>query len=133
MFELAEVLPEASKTFEAEGLSDRVELVAGDFFVEVPPGDAYLIKSCVHNFGDERAIELFGVLRRAGAPLLLVDTMIPAGNEPHYSKFDDVEMMVIAGRNDRTEAEWAALVTAAGFEPGRVVRCDERFSLLEAF
>ncbi len=133
LLELADVLPEAEAVFAAHGLTNRVELVAGDFFDRVPPGDAYLIKSCVHNFDDDRAIDLLRVLRRGGAPLLLVETMIPAGNEPHYSKFDDVEMMVIAGGRDRTEAEWAALVAAAGFEPGRVVRCDDRFSLLEAF
>ncbi|NEA31362.1 methyltransferase [Streptomyces sp. SID13031] len=132
LFELPEVLPAADEVFIANGLQGRVELVAGDFFAEVPPADAYLIKSCVHNFDDERAIELLRVLRRGGAPVLLVETMIPAGNEPHYSKFDDVEMMVIAGGNDRTEVEWAALVAAAGFRPSRVVRCDDRFSLLEA-
>jgi hypothetical protein len=137
LLELDSVLPEAGKAFEASGLGDRVELVAGDFFAEVPVGDAYLIKSCLHNFGDEQAIELLRVIRRAsgdsGAPVLIVETMIPAGNESHYSKFDDIEMMVIAGGNDRTEAEWAALSCAAGFSPGRVIQCDDRFSLLEAF
>jgi hypothetical protein len=133
LLEQEDVLAEARAVFEAGGSADRVELVAGDFFTEVPPGDAYLIKSCLHNFDDERAIEVLRVLRAGGAPLLLVETMIPAGNAPHYSKFDDIEMMVIAGGNDRTEVEWAALVAEAGFRPGRVVSCDDRFSLLEAF
>ncbi len=98
----------------------------------VPAGDLFLMKSNLHNFPYQQTIELLQVIRRRNAPLLVVETMIPAGNEPHYSKFDDIEMMVLAGGADRTEVEWADLVIAAGFRPGRVIRCDGRFSLLEA-
>ncbi|WP_433018138.1 methyltransferase [Kribbella sp. CA-294648] len=133
LLEMESVLPKARETFEAAGLLDRVELVAGDFFVEVPAGDAYLVKSCLHNFGDEQAVEMLRSIRRGGGPVLVVETMIPAGNGSHYSKFDDIEMMVIAGGNDRTEAEWATLVTAAGFQSGGIFPCDDRFTLLEAF
>lgn len=68
LLELDSVLPEARKAFEASGLGDRVKVVAGDFFAEEPVGDAYLIKSCLHNFGDEQAIELLRVIRRASVP-----------------------------------------------------------------
>ncbi|WP_405059049.1 acetylserotonin O-methyltransferase [Kribbella sp. NBC_01505] len=132
LLELESVLPTAEQAFREAGMLDRVELVAGDFFAEVPAGDAYLVKSNLHNFDDQQAIDLLRVVRRGQAPALIVETMIPAGNEPHYSKFDDVEMMVIAGGADRTEAEWIALTTAAGFEARRVVSCNDRFSLLEA-
>ncbi|MEV5965252.1 methyltransferase [Kribbella sp. NPDC051952] len=131
LLELPEVLPDAAKAFEAAGLTDRVELVAGDFFVEVPPGDAYLIKSCLHNFADEQAIEILRVLAAPGRPVLIAETMIPAGNGRHYSKFDDIEMMAVAGGADRTEQEWMALAAAAGLTPGEVVECDDRFSLLK--
>jgi len=132
LFELESVLPEATTFLAGAGMTDRVEFVAGDFFAAVPDGDAYLIKSCLHNFSDEQVIEILRVLGRAGAPVLIVETMIPAGNTPHYSKFDDIEMMAIAGGADRTEREWAALVDAAGLTPRAVVQCDDRFSLLEA-
>ncbi len=136
LLEQASVLPTARAFLEEQGLADRVELVAGDFFESVPPGDAFLIKSCLHNFSDARTIEVLQVIRRAmpaGAPLLIAETVIPAGNEPHYSKFDDVEMLVIAGGADRTEQEWRSLVSSAGFRPGRLVPCGGRFSVLEAF
>ncbi|WP_433166941.1 methyltransferase [Kribbella sp. CA-247076] len=132
LLELESVLPEATTTFRDAGVADRVDLVAGDFFTDVPPGDAHLIKSCLHNFTDEQTIEILRVLRRTGAPVLIVETMIPAGNTPHYSKFDDIEMLAIAGGADRTEREWAALAEAAGLRPRGVVECDDRFSLLEA-
>jgi hypothetical protein len=132
LLELESVVPAAEEAFRTAGLLDRVELVAGDFFAEVPAGDVYVVKSNLHNFDDQQAIELLKVIRRGNAPVLIVETMIPAGNEPHYSKFDDIEMMVIAGGADRTEAEWGALATAAGFAPRSVVRCDDRFSMLAA-
>jgi len=132
LLEVESVLPAARTSFEAAGLLDRVELIAGDFFVDVPAGDAYLVKSCLHNFGDDEVVEMLGVLRRRNAPVLIVETMIPAGNGPHYSKFDDIEMMAIAGGHDRTEVEWVTLAVAAGFRAAATYSCDERFTLLEA-
>ncbi|WP_432947304.1 methyltransferase [Kribbella sp. CA-253562] len=132
LLELDAVLPAARAAFEAAGLIDRVQLVAGDFFTAVPAGDAYLIKSCLHNFTDDQATRILRAIRAGGGPVLVAETMIPAGNAPHYSKFDDIEMLVIAGGADRTEREWSDLVAAAGFTPREVVQCDERFSLLVA-
>jgi hypothetical protein len=132
LLELDSVLPAAEEALEGAGLRDRVDLVAGDFFTAVPPGDAYLIKSCLHNFTDDQAIQILRATRTANAPVLVAETMIPPGNTAHYSKFDDIEMLVIAGGVDRTEQEWSDLVTAAGFTPREIVQCDERFSLLVA-
>ncbi|GAB3934240.1 hypothetical protein GCM10029976_042910 [Kribbella albertanoniae] len=129
LLELDSMLPTASSTIAAAGLADRIELVAGDFFAAVPAGDAYLVKSNLHNFGDDQALELLRVVRCGNAPVFVIETMIPAGNDPHYSKFDDIEMMAIAGGNDRTEREWSELVTAAGFAVRAVLPADERFSM----
>ncbi|MEV6285686.1 methyltransferase [Kribbella sp. NPDC051770] len=130
LLELDSVLSSARETLAA--VLDRVDLVAGDFFAAVPPGDAYLLKSCLHNFDDEQAIRILRAVRAGGGPVLIAETMVPAGNGAHYSKFDDIEMLVIAGGADRTEQEYSELVTAAGFTPREVVQCDERFSLLVA-
>ncbi|GAB3839539.1 methyltransferase [Kribbella italica] len=132
LLELDSVLPAAEEALAAAGLSDRVDLVPGDFFQAVPPGDAYLIKSCLHNFTDDQATQILRATRQGGAPVLIAETMIPPGNTAHYSKFDDIEMLVIAGGADRTEQEWSDLVTAAGFTTREIVPCDERFSLLVA-
>ncbi|MEV6276736.1 methyltransferase [Nocardia sp. NPDC051832] len=130
LFDQEPVLPVARETL-AE-FAGRVQLVAGDYFAEVPAGDVYVIKSCLHTLPDDDVIAVLTVLRKRSAPVLIVETMIPAGNEPHYAKFDDIEMMAVAGGADRTEHEWSALAAAAGFRPAPVRRCDERFSLLVA-
>jgi hypothetical protein len=135
LFDQPDVVEKASETFERTGLTDRVELVSGDFFESVPSGDALLIKSCLHNFPDEKATQILRVMRRAmsdQATLLVAETVIPAGNDPHYAKLDDVEMLVIAGGSDRDEREYAQLLAAGGFAVQQVTACGDRFTLIEA-
>jgi SAM-dependent methyltransferase len=135
LFEQPDVLEPARETFAGAGLTDRVEFVGGDFFRSVPAGDALLIKSCLHNFGDEQVTRILRVLRRAMRPdgtLLVAETVVPAGNAPHYAKLDDIEMLVIAGGADRTEREYTRLLTEGGFEVRRTIPCGDRFSLIEA-
>jgi hypothetical protein len=45
---------------------------------------------------------------------LLIESIVPAGNEPQGSKWLDLLMLVLGGR-ERTEADWRELVDAAGF------------------
>jgi len=66
------------------------------------------------------------------ATLLVAETMIPAGNGPHYAKLDDVEMLVIAGGADRDEQQYARLLAAGGFTVQHVIPCGDRFSLIQA-
>ena len=106
-------IEQAGPVFDKAGLSDRVDLAGEDFFRSVPPGDALLIKSCLHNFADDQATAILRVLRQAmsdDGTLLVAETVVPGGNGPHYAKLDDVEMLVIAGGADRDEHEYAHLL-----------------------
>lgn len=136
LLERPHMLAEAREVFAGRGLGERVELVDGDFFDTVPAGgDVYVIKSCLHNFRDARAIEVLRVIRRTipeGAPLLVVEGVVPAGNEPHYTKFDDVEMLVVAGGVDRRADQWATLLSDAGFQLSRIIPATGMVSVLEA-
>lgn len=133
LFDTPEVVERARATF--TGLADRAELVAGDFFVSVPAAGAYVVKSCLHNFTDDRAVDLLRAIHRAmpaGARLLVAETVVPADGGPHYATFDDVEMLVIAGGADRDEREYAALLAAGGFTVTSLTPCGDRFTLIEA-
>jgi hypothetical protein len=63
--------------------------------------------------------------------LILVEAVVPASNEPHFSKFIDLNMLVLTGGRERTEEEFRALCQAAGFRLTRVVPTDSPFSVVE--
>ncbi len=135
LFDLPDMIDRARAATTFDGVADRVEFVSGDFFEAVPAGDALLLKSCLHTLRDEEAVRVLRVIRRGLSPdavLLVAETLVPAGNDPHYAKLDDVEMLVIAGGMDRQAGEYGALLTEGGFEVRRVTPCGDRFSLVEA-
>jgi O-methyltransferase domain/Dimerisation domain len=109
-------LPETNRDESTFG--DRLTFVAGDFFKEVPAGDAYVLSGILHDWDDVRATEILRTIRAAGRPgarLLVTENVIPPGNDPHGGKWLDLLMLVIGGR-ERNEADWRALLEGAGFE-----------------
>ncbi len=120
VFDLPHVVKGAQSAIAAAGLGNRCETVAGDLFESVPAGaDAYLMKSIIHGFKDDRALLILGNTRRAirpGGRLLLVDHVIPSGNVPSPGKLSDLQMLVMSGGRERTRAEFQELFTAAGFK-----------------
>ena len=113
-----------SKTTRDEAaFGDRIEFVAGSFFERVPRGDVYVLSTILHDWDDERAGKILSVIRAAapdGARLLIVDAVVPPGNDPHGAKYLDLLMLALFGARERDEPEWRALLEANGFEPVRV-------------
>ena len=64
--------------------------------------------------------------------LLVIETVIPPGNEPSFGKLLDVLILVWTGGKERTEAEYRALLQAAGFELTGVVSTRSSLSVVEA-
>jgi hypothetical protein len=63
---------------------------------------------------------------------LLVECVIPPGDEPHIGKLLDFVMMTALGGEQRTGAEYAHLLDEAGFRLNRVVPTASALSILEA-
>ena len=53
--------------------------------------------------------------------LLIVEMVLPSGDTPHPGKILDMVMLVVPGGQERTQAEYAALLGKAGFRMVRVV------------
>jgi SAM-dependent methyltransferase len=136
VFDQPEVVAGAPAVIAAQGLQDRAEAVGGDFFEAVPAGgDAYVLKHIIHDWDDERSIAILRNIRRAmadGGRLLLIESVVPAGNAPDFGKLMDVHMLVMTGGRERTEAEHAALFEQAGFRLSRVVPTQSPVSVVEA-
>ena len=128
-------MPGARLKLEAAGVADRCETVAGDFFKSVPGGgDAYIMKWIIHDWNDEQCITILKNCHLAlpeNGQLILVEAVVPASNEPHFSKFIDLNMLVMTGGRERTEEEFRALYDASGFRLTRVVATESPFSVIE--
>jgi O-methyltransferase domain/Dimerisation domain len=111
VFDLPETVRDES-TF-----ADRIEFVAGSFFDAVPAGDAYILSAILHDWSDERAAAILRTVRSSappGARLLTIESVVAEGNEPQGSKWLDLLMLVLGGK-ERTAPEWRALLEDAGF------------------
>jgi hypothetical protein len=135
LFDLPDVIQRASQLIEQFGLSDRIHLIAGDFFQSVPNGaDAYLLRHVIHNWDDDKAIRILNNVHRAidqNGRLLVIESVIPAGNEPFFGKLLDLTMLVIRGGRERTEEEFRHLLGRAGFRLARVIPTGAEVSVLE--
>lgn len=136
VYDQPEVVAGAHATMEAAGVAGRCEYAGGDFFESVPGGaDAHVLKWIIHDWDDERALRILRNCRRAladGGRLLLVETVVPEGNEPSFSKWMDLQMLVMTGGRERTAAEYRELLAAAGFEMTAVIQTKSPVSIVEA-
>lgn len=135
LFDLPHVVERARERIEAAGLADRCKLVAGSFFNAVPEGaDAYLMRHIIHDWDEEKALAILRNCHRAMPPhgkLLVVESVIPLGNEPFGGKFLDLVMLLIPGGRERTEEEYRALFGEAGFELTRIIPTGTDVSVIE--
>lgn len=135
LFDLPQVVAGA-RAIEDSGVADRCQVMGGDFFTAVPEGgDAYLLKMVIHDWDDDRAVRILRNCCDAMAPdgkVLVMEMLVPPGNAPHFSKFMDLNMLVLnQGGLERTEAEYRDLFRAAGLALTRVVPTPSPFSIVE--
>jgi len=135
LFDMPAVVERSKANTEAAGLADRCRVEAGNFFEAVPPGaDAYLMRHIIHDWDDEKSVTILKNCRKAMGDkgrLLVVEGVVPPGNEPSISKFFDLAMMVLPGGMERTEEEYRQLYQAAGFRLTRIVPTKTWISVIE--
>jgi hypothetical protein len=86
----------------------------------VPTGDAYVLSTILHDWDDEHATRILRTIRdaaRASARLLVIDAVVPPGNDPGGGKWLDLLMLALARGKERDERQWRELLAAGGFEP----------------
>jgi hypothetical protein len=119
LFDQPHVVANARSTLAGAGVAERCTVVAESFFEEVPAGgDAYAMKSILHDWDDAEAAAILRVCRSAmteAARLLLIERIVGAANEDPRTKYMDLTMLVGPGGRERTIDEWRALLAFAGF------------------
>jgi ubiquinone/menaquinone biosynthesis C-methylase UbiE len=136
LFDLPPVIERSRKNLAAAGLDDRCEPAEGSFFEAVPPGaDIYLLRHIIHDWDDEKSALILRNVRRAMKPesrVLILETILPPGNEPSPVKFLDLTMMLIPGGRERTEEEYLSLLDSADLRLARIVPTAGSISVIEA-
>ena len=136
LYDLAAVVSTVSNILCYTRMADRVQIEPGSFFDRVPAGgDAYVLKNILHDWPDEKALQILRNVHAAAgrhATVLLVELVIPDHDRDFPGKWVDLEMLLNLGARERTAAEYRNLLGQTGFEVTRVVPTASPLSLLEA-
>lgn len=140
LFDIPPVIEDARARVAERGLAGRCELIAGDVFASVPSGgDAYLLKWIIHDWDDEHSLKILRSCHRAmsgSVTLLLVERVVPErvdhSADTQSTLLTDLNMLVLTGGHERTEAEYRALFRASGFSLTRIVPTAARICVIEA-
>ena len=136
LFDLPHVVRDAPALLERSGCAERVRIESGSFFERVPAAaDAYLLSHIIHDWSEEQCLTILRNCRQAMKPegrVLIIEMVLPSNGQPHPGKMLDLMMLVGPGGRERTELEYATLLTQAGLNLTRIVRTDSAVSVVEA-
>lgn len=135
--DLPDVVATAPGVLQQLGVAPRVSIEACNFFEAVPTGgDAYLLSHVIHDWDEERSLQILRNCRSAmtaDATLLLVEMVLTDVNASNnMGTLVDISMLVYAGGQERTEQEYRDLLARAGFALQRVIPTACNSSILEA-
>jgi predicted transcriptional regulator len=129
LFDQPHVIAQVSPT-------ERLELRSGDFFRgPLPQCDCYILMEVLHDWTDDQCIDILRQVRAASAndaKLLVVETVLPQDNRPHFAHHLDINMMVLTGGRERTPDQLSRLFSDSGFRLSRVIPTRGAYSIVEA-
>jgi SAM-dependent methyltransferase len=135
LFDQPDVARRAITSPKIEEISNRCEVIGGNFFADMPPGgDAYLLKWILHDWDDVASINILRSCRKTIKPagrLLVVEYVIGPPNAFPEGKFMDLNMLAMTGGRERTCEEFASIFAEAGFRLLSVSETATEFSVLE--
>uniref|UniRef100_A0A673CJG5 Acetylserotonin O-methyltransferase-like n=1 Tax=Sphaeramia orbicularis TaxID=375764 RepID=A0A673CJG5_9TELE len=131
VFDLPEVV-EMSEHFHPSHTDNRVSFVAGDFFKdELPKADLYILARILHDWPDEKVhilLKKIGDACTPGCGVLLSEILL--NEDRTYSALQGLNMLAQTEGMERTESQYADLLSKHGFGDTRVVRT---MNFLDAF
>ncbi len=135
LFELGHVVGRARESLRAYGVDNRCSVLEGNFFESVPSGaDAYLFRHIIHDWTDEQSVQILNNCRKVipnNGRLLIIEAVVPTGNEPSLAKDFDMVMLALPGGIERTEEEYRFLLELAGFQLSSITPTASVISVVE--
>lgn len=129
IFDLPHVIEHAKTLFHGEkakysDVAERIPpecLIGGDFFQSVPSFEVYMMKWVLHDWNDEESISILRNIRKAikagpKSRLIIMEAILANGRASRLSRYADINMMMTAKGQERTEAEWRGLAASSGWD-----------------
>jgi hypothetical protein len=120
LFDLPQVIEQARRA-----AHPRIDYHGGDFFKDpIPPCDAYLMMTVLHDWSDEESATILKNLAGnapRNAKLLILEGVVQPDAHEHFLLDLDIEMLVMTTGRERTQPEWEAVISAAGLKLVRVL------------
>jgi hypothetical protein len=122
------------------GVAARAGFVSGSFFERPPPpADLYVMKSVIHDWDDAQARTILASCRKAmpeGSRLCVIEPPAPAAPDRgvlgYFTAFSDLNMLVVCGGRERSEAHYRALIESAGLRVAATRRTAGLFQVFES-
>lgn len=135
-FDLQHVVNGAKKIAEKLGVSNRLEIISGNFFDVIPDGgDIYFLKSIIHNLSDEQCIDILMRIKTKlpeNGKILIFEPIIENNNQYSFAKLFDIEMLIsLEGGKERTKEEFKKMVSQSGLRINRIIQTAAPFSIIE--
>ena len=134
--DIPSVVCKTNEIIKSRGIEERCKTVECNFFENIPSGsDAYLMSNILHDWSNEQCHIILNNCYRAmksKSKLLIIEMVIPPGNQPTIAKLLDLEMLVTTGGCERTEDEFTKLLESSGFQLSRNVPTKAGVSIIES-
>jgi acetylserotonin N-methyltransferase len=120
VFDLPEAGPLAREIVGASPVAGRIDIVAGDFFVDaLPAADLYSVGRILHDWAEPKVLTL---LRRifdrlpSGGALLIAEKLIAEDRAgPRWAHMQNLGMLLYTEGKERSLAEYRTLLERVGF------------------
>jgi len=120
VFDLPEAGPLAREIVGASPAADRIEVKAGDFFVDaLPEGDLYAVGRILHDWTEAKVLSLLNrIFDRlpSGGALLIAEKLIDEDRTgPRWAQMQNLGMLLYTEGKERTLSEYKTLLDQVGF------------------
>jgi acetylserotonin N-methyltransferase len=120
LFDLAEVGPLASELIGTAPVASRINIVAGDFFVDpLPDADLFAVSRILHDWAEEKILQLlekvYKRLPTGGALLIAEKLLLDDKSGPVQAQMQSLNMLTCTEGKERTLSEYESLLKRVGF------------------
>ena len=127
VYEVSTVIEETQKNISFNNLSERCQVISGDFFKDpIPKGlDIYILSNIIHDWADNEAIKILNNCANSmenNNKLLLIEQIMPEVLAPGSSAIgSDMSMLVLSGGLERTLSEYRKMLSKVGLDIFQVI------------